>query len=335
MFFTDLTASKKPPVKKWETLIKNQSFAVSPYPFEVNQDVLCIGSCFAENIRLALEKRNLKCYPDLKRIGRTAHHNNHQALIDQRRLMIDSAFQGRDHMNFYTPAAILQEVNRALAYLELQPDERLHDFKSVDDYALPSYRSRWRVSVFQDPSRRLVYAEHKEVLFGYSQLITKCMADALKSAKIIVITFGLIEQFYRDVKNKRLFYNQHPFYYGLNLSKDAFKSTKLILCDYESAFFDINLTVSLLRQITSVPIVFSVSPVPLERTFRDNSNVFEANLRSKSTLLLAVRDVVDKCENTYYFPSYEIVTSLGAQAFDPSDLRHVRQELVIRSSTSF
>ena len=162
----------------------------------------------------------------------------------------------------------------------------------------------------------------------YSNMLTKYMAESIQAAKVVVITFGFIEQFYSIVRNKLLFYNQHPYYYGLHLSKDALKSTELMLRDYFMTLHDINSLILSLRKITSAPIVFSVSPVPLERTFRKKSNIYEANVRSKSTLLLATRDAVESHENTFYFPSYEIVTSFGSRGFDSKDLRHVRQEVV-------
>lgn len=64
-------------------------------------------------------------------------------------------------------------------------------------------------------------------------------------------------------------------------------------------------------------IIFTVSPV---RHLRDG---FVANNRSKATLINAVHHLVDKFENIYYFPAYELVIDdLRDYRFYAEDMAH-------------
>lgn len=87
------------------------------------------------------------------------------------------------------------------------------------------------------------------------------------------------------------------------------------------------------------PIVFTLSPVPLNATNRDVSCI-EADAVSKSILRVAVDMLMrEKRHNVYYWPSFEIVKWLPAhvnfncfgEGVSPGasdDARHVRQEVV-------
>ena len=79
------------------------------------------------------------------------------------------------------------------------------------------------------------------------------------------------------------------------------------------------------------PIVLTLSPVPLQATFRDIS-CLTADCVSKSVLRVALDSVMlDGLENVYYWPSFELVKWAGPafdwRAYGP-DARHVHRYLV-------
>ena len=80
----------------------------------------------------------------------------------------------------------------------------------------------------------------------------------------------------------------------------------------------------------SAKIVFTLSPVPLIATFRPIPCPV-ANAVSKSTLRCALDEVLrtENFSDVLYFPSYEIVTAAGANAFK-DDNHHVRPEIIYR-----
>jgi hypothetical protein len=76
-----------------------------------------------------------------------------------------------------------------------------------------------------------------------------------------------------------------------------------------------------------VPIIFTLSPVPLKATFRPVSCV-TANAVSKAILRAALDEVLrdnDTDDNLFYWPSYEIVTTAFGAPWE-ADNRHVRRE---------
>lgn len=78
-----------------------------------------------------------------------------------------------------------------------------------------------------------------------------------------------------------------------------------------------------------VPIIFTLSPVPLNATFRPISCI-SANSVSKATLRVAVDEFIRKHEddgNLFYFPSYEIVKEYWHDPFI-EDNRHVNNGIV-------
>ena len=97
--------------------------------------------------------------------------------------------------------------------------------------------------------------------------------------------------------------------------------------------------IRLIREINpQAPIVLTLSPVPLQASFRDIS-CLTADCVSKSVLRVALdRVMAAKLEGVHYWPSFELVKWAGA-AFDwrayGEDARHVHRYLVECVVTSF
>lgn len=62
-----------------------------------------------------------------------------------------------------------------------------------------------------------------------------------------------------------------------------------------------------------VPVVFTLSPVPLIATMRERTSIFAADAVSKSTLRLAIEHVMlEREDGVHYWPSFEAFRWLGA-----------------------
>lgn len=73
-------------------------------------------------------------------------------------------------------------------------------------------------------------------------------------------------------------------------------------------------------------IILTVSSVPIQVTFTQNDCVV-ANEFSKSVLRVRVELLSQKFKNVDYFPSYEIVKTVGLEAYI-NDNVHVRDDIV-------
>jgi hypothetical protein len=99
---------------------------------------------------------------------------------------------------------------------------------------------------------------------------------------------------------------------------------------------DLLLMAEILRRFNpGVKIICTVSPVPLHATFRgDEHHIVAANAHSKAVLRVAAEEFVRRCPETYYFPSYEIVTVCTENPWAP-DQRHVSRDAVAKVMSAF
>lgn len=97
----------------------------------------------------------------------------------------------------------------------------------------------------------------------------------------------------------------------------------------------LQMTMTLRRFNPKVKIICTVSPVPLHATFRgDDHHVVTANTHSKAVLRVAAEEFARVCPETYYFPSYEIVTVSTENPWAP-DQRHVSRAAVGQVMSAF
>ena len=130
--------------------------------------------------------------------------------------------------------------------------------------------------------------------------------DVLKNIDGAIITFGLGE-IWRDKITKDVFWHAIPEHvFDADRHEPIASGT-----DWNVA--NMKATIDLLREhVGDIPIIFTLSPVPLNATFRGKT-VWEADCVSKSVLRTAL-DVVmsEKPPNVYYWPAFEMVRWVGA-----------------------
>ena len=132
--------------------------------------------------------------------------------------------------------------------------------------------------------------------------------DFLKETNVIIITLGT-SFVYRHLKKNIIVSNCHK------ISPKEFEMTMLSPGETRSAINDI---IKIIRNFNNeIKILFTVSPI------RHWKNGAVKNQLSKSNLIVAIHEAIQKNNNIYYFPSYEIMMDdLRDYRFYEADLLH-------------
>ena len=146
---------------------------------------------------------------------------------------------------------------------------------------------------------------------------------ALKLVDIFIITVGLSEVWYNKINNQ-VFWKAIPAS-KYDKNKHGFRVSNV---DENTKNLE-NIYSVIKKHLPNAKIIFTLSPIPLVATFR-NQSCITANSISKSILRVALDNVVTKYnqnKDLFYFPSYEIVNQVFVDPFKP-DNRHLKDEHV-------
>lgn len=144
---------------------------------------------------------------------------------------------------------------------------------------------------------------------------------ALFASEAVFITLDLVEMWYDRVAG--LYLNRVPpaaFLFG---DRERFE---LHILDVQETRNLLERTVRGLRAMGVAKILLMVSPIPLETTY-SGRDCAAANQYSKSVLVVSANNLSHLHQEVDYFPGFEIVTSIGPEAYQP-DLVHLRDEVV-------
>jgi len=288
--------------KLWNRFMTDRSVTTLANPGISRSDrFFVMGSCFAEEIRLALEQELGQGHvvPDYRQLA-----------FDASQVQVDGLPE-RNHLNTYNVHSVLQEVERLL-----------HLWKPAAD-------DHWQLDgKVQCPYRRLVLAATPQALNAVNDDLDEVLRAGFAAADHFIFTFGMTEIFINRASGKAA--NQKPGYARGGGREET---------TYHRAGFAENLAalerlVDLIgAQKPQATIFVTVSPVPLRMTF-SGDDVFVANALSKSTLRAALGELADRRANVRYFPSYEAVMAAGPDAW-ARDGRHVQRPLVEQITRSF
>ena len=138
-----------------------------------------------------------------------------------------------------------------------------------------------------------------------------------------IVTLGLAEIWYNRKTNA-----VYPS--GVNIAAFDPAEHGFRVSTVDENLANIETTLDLIRRNRgAVPVIFTLSPVPLAATFRD-FNCVAANSVSKAILRLAIDRLIESHRddpNLFYFPAYEIVRDYFVDPFMP-DMRHVKSDVV-------
>jgi GSCFA family len=283
------------PNGSWKRYMADGMVTVTATPLVAPTDhFFLMGSCFAEEIRRALENRL-----GLSRVG----PDYRQVKFDPATAKVDE-LPDRNHLNTYNAFSVLQEIERILGLWTPAPD----DFWQVGD----------RV---QCPYRRLVFADTPQELARITADLDAVLRAGFAAAGHFIFTFGMTEVFENRVSGRIA--NQKPGYgKGGGVDETVYRRAS-----FAENLAAIQRIVALIAKAKPAARVFmTVSPVPLMRT-HSGEDVYIANSLSKATLRAVLGEVAATCPSVTYFPSYEAVIAGGAGAWQ-EDGRHVLHQVV-------
>jgi len=258
------------------------------------ETVFTIGSCFARGIE-----------DGLKAVGFDIAA--HRIFDDPR---ISSSGVDASVLNKYTPQSILNEFRWAL-----EPDMHPYPDPGAFFELLPDRWQDGNMHAFDECPLSIVRDRRKSVLE---------IARLVKECRVVIITPGIIEVWWD--KETQSYLNQAPPMRYFVRNPDRFLFRVLDYIDVLEAFEEIHALLSKhLRP--DFRILFSVSPVPLETTFR-SIDVLVANTYSKSVLRTAAEVFCQRHSNVDYFPSYESVILSNRRLAFFDDMFHPTPEMI-------
>jgi hypothetical protein len=261
--------------------------------------VFAIGSCFAEEIRRALNEQGFDARPRFDEID-----------ID-----LDSQMAGPiRHINYYTTFSIRQELQRVLdgvpaepPHLPIAPGAWLARFQG-------GWEARW-----QDPLRHGCIAITEDGILDVMAKTDAVSRDALERAEAFIFTLGIIETWVDTVTGLHAWSSKVR---SVSPEPDRFA---FHLSTYEENLDNLRWVCRTIgERFPGKPIVISVSPVSMLNTYT-GWDVIKANTYGKSLLRTAAGAVEQEFPDVTYWPSYELCTH--ADIYKP-DGRHVTDEAV-------
>lgn len=193
-------------------------------------------------------------------------------------------------------------VSRAIRHITLE-----YQYKEQD---LINYNEQW-ISLNHHSNFNCDIKE--DTLFKINSKI-KETKDFYKSSDILFITFGTAWVYTYNI-NDKIVANCHKI-------PSKYFSKKLLSIEEILRSYEILIPI-IRKNNPSKKIVFTISPV---RHWKDG--IIENN-RSKSVLHLAIMEMIKRYENTYYFPSYEImIDELRDYRFYKEDMLHPNNQAV-------
>ena len=159
--------------------------------------------------------------------------------------------------------------------------------------------------------------------------------QVLMDAEVVIFTLGFTEIWNSVDRNITL-----PIYpLGNNKGYHPPQDFEFRASSFEENYQNVKNGVKLLKENNpNVKILLTVSPVHLNLTYREDTDVVSASCASKSILRAVADQIYKEEEQVYYFPSYEIVNmlcSLENTAAYQSDGHHVQRNIVDNIMNTF
>jgi len=263
----------------------------------LEDDIFCIGSCFAKNIERKLVDVGF----------RVLSHPNFASTAGEPFAALPNVFNVR---------SIVNEFRWGLTNATPRPEDSF-----VADHQGYLYDPHSTVDTFRG---------RPEVVRQRRAGITANMRR-LRDCRIVILTLGLVEVWYDHETELYLNATLPQFL----LERDPQRYVLRVL-DYADCLRGLEEAWELLRRYghRDVEIFLSVSPVPLAATFTAN-DVLTANTYSKSTQMAAACDFAQRHDNVHYVPSYESVIHSARRFAWQRDLRHVTEQMVDRVTAMF
>jgi len=250
------------------------------YAFPKNRKIATFGSCFAQHIGRAFDRRGYKWLRT-----ETAPRMLSEENAKRFNYGVFTARTG----NIYTSSLLAQWVGWAL-----------------DDVAVPD--EIWeKDGRFYDPFRPNVepdgFASAQELIISRNETI-RAFGEAVRTAGVFVFTLGLTESWWNRAGGY-----EYPMCPGTVAG--TFDAAQHEFRNQRFGTIGKTLRESIRRMRQENPklrFLLTVSPVPLTATATDN-HVLVATMESKSILRAVAAETIEDRSFIDYFPSYEIINS--------------------------
>ena len=269
--------------------------------------IFAMGSCFAVEIRRALRQKGLAVYPD------------YPGITFDPATQMAGRLPERDNINHYDTFVIRQEIERAIARGRWSEN----DFWSLRGNRFS--RAKAWPQVFQDPSRRHIFASSMPALVALSDRISATIDTGLAEADVVLLTLGLTECW--RVKSNGRYAAVGPE----NKGDHVFPLLEFRATTFEENLENLRATLDAIGSaFPDKRIVVTVSPVKLGQTWTDD-DIISANLRSKATLLAVVSQIRNEYPGLIYWPSFEFSMSGDIYWFDGMHVRGDVADIIVAS----
>jgi hypothetical protein len=161
--------------------------------------------------------------------------------------------------------------------------------------------------------------------FGYDDAVRRKTREVFLSTDVFIITFGLSEVWFDELTGG-------VFWRAVPMDRYDPNRHKFRVCTFAETMAAIGRIYRLIReQVPNAKAVFTVSPIPLIATFRDQSCI-TANTASKAIIRAALDefmrvDLRSEERDVFYFPAFEIINELFPARF-MEDGRHLHPHIV-------
>lgn len=184
---------------------------------------------------------------------------------------------------------------------------------------------RWAFGEFT-PQSMLWFTKDKQY-FEATEARREKIRRSFEQVDVFVITLGLSEIWFDRVSNEPMWRSIPSRLY--EPERHAFR--RATVAETIAAFYELDRLID--EFLPGKHYIFTLSPIPLIATFRDQSPI-TANQVSKAILRVALDEfncdpAIQTKSRYHYFPSYELVFHLFDHPFLP-DNRHIRPEVASR-----
>jgi GSCFA family protein len=192
---------------------------------------------------------------------------------------------------------------------------------SFENIFVIAQQFRWAFNEFT-PNAKLWFTKDKR-LFEATEERRHKVRLSLRDADVFVITLGLSEVWFDQIAGEPMWRAIPSRLY----EPDRHVCKSMTVADTLVAFQELDALAD--RYLDGKRFIFTLSPIPLTATFR-NQSAITANQVSKAVLRAALdeflsRPSIAQKSRYHYFPSYEIVFNLIDTPFLPDNL-HIRPE---------
>jgi hypothetical protein len=281
----------------WSTAVAQKNmFDISElwdpkFPISHLSKVITFGSCFAQHIGRALQKRGFRWLitePNPFQLNRE----------DAVRFNYD-VFSSRTG-NIYTVTLLKQWVSWATG--ETRPPDEIWEY---DGRFYDPFRPNIEPNGFSSP----------EEMVQSREMAIEAFRIGLTSANVFVFTLGLTESWF----NREYGY-EYPLCPGTVVGLYDESQHKFVNQSYTDIYTTMAGVIRLIKNLNPrIKFLLTVSPVPLTATMSGN-HVLVATMESKSTLRAVAGSLRNRFAFVDYFPSYEIInaTPYRGTFFEPN-----------------